>query len=93
VNEDDAQFWIEKLKDVETRFETYRQANGAAVDRVKRFKANFGVKEASNGEISIDFVKLSEGLGLESAMELRQVIDETYRVSGSAGEKPHIKYG
>ena len=91
MDENDAQYWIEKVKDAESRFETYKQANGAAVERVKQFKTNFGVKEASNGEISINFDKLVPALGLEEAMELRKVIDETYSVSGNAGEKPHIK--
>jgi len=83
--------WIERAQSAEAKLQTLKDQFEPVVDRVQRFKTNFGVKEASNGEISIDYVKLVTNLGMDGAMELRKVIDETYHVKGDAGEKPHIK--
>jgi hypothetical protein len=62
-----------------------------ALNRVKEFKATFGIKEKANGEIHIDFEKLVENIGMEGAFELRQIIDERYHISGKPGEKPHLR--
>lgn len=91
MDQDSVQYWMEQVKDVEMRFTTYKEANAAAVERVKAFKANFGIKEKSDGEIVIDYDKFVKSLGLSGSMELRKVIDDTYNVTGDAGEKPHIK--
>lgn len=82
--------WLERAQTAEAQLVTLRESLGAAVERVKVFKTNFGIKEKSNGEIDIDFDKFAGNLGIESALELRKVIDETYQISGAAGEKPKI---
>ena len=71
-------FWINRAQTAEAQLKTLREAQGAAIERIKDFKANFGIKERSNGEIVIDFPKFVERLGEEGAAELRKVIDEKY---------------
>ena len=87
----DESHWIERAQSCEARLSTLKDAYGPAIERVKQFKANFGVRERSNGEIDIDFEKFVERLGVGAALELRRVIDEKYAVSGAPGEKPHVR--
>jgi len=70
--------WMDRAQSAESKLITMKESLGAAVERVKIFKANFGVKERANGEIEIDFDKFVENLGKESATELRKIIDERY---------------
>lgn len=70
--------WIERAQSAEAQLKTLREAQGAAIERIKDFKANFGIKERGNGEIVIDFPKFVERLGEEGAAELRKVIDDKY---------------
>ena len=83
--------WIARAQSAEAQLNTLKQAMGPALDKVKQFKANFGVIERQNGDIDIDFVKLAKGLGSKDALELRAVIDEEYNISGKPGEKPHMR--
>lgn len=87
----DESYWIERAQSCEARFATLKEAYEPALERVKQFKTNFGVRERDNGEIVIDFEKFVERLGLEGALELRRVIDEKYAVSGAPGEKPRVR--
>ena len=70
--------WMDRAQSAEAKLNTMREAQGAAIDRVRDFKANFGIRERDNGEIVIDFQKFAERLGEDSAIELRKVIDEKY---------------
>lgn len=83
--------WIDRAQSAEAQMATMREAYLPALDRVKQFKTNFGIRERSDGEISIDFDKFADRLGREGALELRAIIDQRYQVTGAAGEKPHIK--
>ena len=74
-------FWIERAQSAEAQLKTLREAQGAAIERIKAFKSNFGIKERGNGEIVIDFVKFVERLGPEQSAILRNVIDEKGRKS------------
>ena len=74
-------FWIERAQTAEAQLKTLREAQGAAIERIKAFKSNFGIKERGNGEIVIDFVKFVERLGPEQSAILRNVIDEKGRKS------------
>lgn len=76
--------WIERAQSAEAKLKTLRESYEPAIERVKNFKANFGVREKSNGEIVIDFPKFVERLGPEAAAQLKSVIDEQYGKS----EKP-----
>ena len=67
-------FWIERAQTAEAQLKTLREAQGAAIERIKAFKTNFGIKERGNGEIAIDFVKFVERLGKENVQELKKVI-------------------
>lgn len=69
-------FWIERAQTAEAQLKTLREVQGAAIERVKQFKANFGVKERGNGEIVIDFPKFVERLGPEGVAELQKAIAE-----------------
>ncbi len=88
MNESD---WIERAQTAEAKLITLKENYAPAIERVKEFKANFGVRERGNGEIVIDYEKFVERLGLEGALELRKVIDELYNVTGGPGEKPHLR--
>ena len=71
-------FWVERAQTAEAQLKTLREAQGAAIERIKDFKANFGIRERGNGEIVIDFPKFIERLGPENVAELRKIIDEKY---------------
>lgn len=83
--------WIHRAQTAEAQLQTERQASEAARERIKEFKANFGVKERADGTITIDYEKFAAALGVEQALELRGVIDQTYSITGEAGEKPKIR--
>ena len=83
--------WIERAQSAEAKINTMKQAYEPALERVKQFKANFGVKERGNGELVIDYDKFVERLGMEGALELRKIIDEKYNISGEPGRKPHVR--
>ena len=87
----DENYWVEKANSAEAKLKTLQDQYGPAIDRIKQFKANFGVKERSDGSIDVDFDKFVKALGIESALELRGIIDETYSISGGAGEKPKVR--
>jgi len=87
----DESYWIDRANTAEAELATLRQAYAPALERYKAFKANFGVKESSDGTISIDFDKMVPAIGMESALELRRIIDGTYQISGAAGAKPRVK--
>ena len=87
----DESFWIDRAQSAEAKLKTLEEAVKPALERVKDFKVNFGIRERDNGEIIIDFEKFVERLGAGSALELRKVIDEIYNISGSPGEKPRLK--
>jgi len=70
--------WIERAQSAESQLVTMKESMGAAVERVKIFKANFGIKERDNGEIVIDYDKFVQALGEENAFELREIITSTY---------------
>ena len=74
----DESFWVNRAQTAEAQLKTLREAQGAAIERIKDFKANFGIKERSNGEIAIDFPKFVERLGQEGSAELRKIIDDKY---------------
>lgn len=70
--------WMERAQSAEAKLSTMQQTHGAAIERIKVFKANFGIRERDNGEIVIDYEKFVERLGKENAKELKKVIVEQY---------------
>ncbi len=82
---------ISQLQAAQAKMETMKQAYEPAIERVKQFKANFGVREKSDGSIDIDFEKFVERLGIEGWLELRAIGDARHNVSGAPSEKPRVK--
>ena len=68
--------WLERAQTAESLLITQKESLGAAIERIKIFKTNFGIRERSNGEIEIDFDKFVDNLGAESVLELKKIIDE-----------------
>lgn len=87
----DESVWIERAQSAEARIKTLEDQYRPMKERVQAFKANFGVKERSDGSIVVDFEKFVANLPLEQALELRAVIDEHHRISGAPGEKPKVR--
>jgi hypothetical protein len=73
-------FWQERAQNAEAVNLTLKQASSAALDRIKEFKANFGIREKQGGIIEIDFDKFVTNIGAGSALELKKVIEEKYKV-------------
>ena len=76
--------WRERAQTAESQLITQKEALGSAIDRVKEFKTNFGIREKQDGVIEIDFDKFVKNIGLESSLELIKVIDETYQITANA---------
>ncbi|KKL63677.1 hypothetical protein LCGC14_2172700, partial [marine sediment metagenome] len=74
----DEQYWVERAQTAEAQLVTQKESLGQAIERVKIFKTNFGIREKNNGEIDIDFDSFVENLGIENSLELRKIIDEKY---------------
>ncbi len=85
------QFLLNRAESAEAKLGTLKANIDSVVERVKNFKANFGVRERSDGSIDIDFEKMVDRLGPEACLELRSIIDNKYGISGAAGEKPRIR--
>ena len=85
------QFWINRAQTAEAKFATLKESIDPVIERIKQFKANFGVREKSDGSIDIDFEKMVDRLGPESCLELRSIIDLQHGISGAPGEKPRIR--
>ena len=85
------EMWMNRAQTAEAQITTIKEASEDAIKRIKEFKANFGVRERSNGEIQIDWDKFVDNIGVEGALELRKIIDDKYNISGEAGDKPRIK--
>lgn len=75
----DESAWINRAQSAEARISTMKSAYESAIERVKVFKANFGIREQDNGEINIDFDKFVERLGKEQALALKRIIDEKFQ--------------
>lgn len=78
--------WMERAQSAEAKLATLEQAYQPALERVQHFKANFGVKESSDGTLTIDFDKLTENLGLGGCTELKAIIEEKYNLGPPPGK-------
>ena len=87
----DESLWIDRAQSAEARLLTMKDAYEPALERVREFKKNFGVREHSDGLITIDYDTFVGAIGADGALELRAIIDETYRISGAPGEKPRMR--
>ena len=87
----DESYWVDRAQSAEAKLATLKDAYAPAIEKVKAFKTNFGIKERDTGEIVIDFEKFVTQLGVGSALVLRGVIDDIYHISGKPGDKPRMK--
>lgn len=76
------QMWMERAQTAEAQLITQKEALGGAIERIKTFKANFGIREKQDGTIEIDFDKFALNIGHKAALELIKVFDETYHITG-----------
>ncbi len=74
------QFWINRAQSAEAKLATLKESLEPALERVKKFKANFGIREKSDGSIDIDFEKMVDRLGPVASMELKSVIEDKFTI-------------
>ena len=87
----DESYWVERAQSAEARFQTLKDSTDRMRDESRAVLDTFAARKKPDGSYQIDFERFVEQIGLEGAMELRQIIDQHYQVSGSPGEKPRIK--
>jgi hypothetical protein len=73
------------------RNSTLSQSNDKLKEKVRTVLETFGAREKSDGSFEIDYDAFVERLGIDGALAVRKVIDERYKVSGAAGEKPRVR--
>lgn len=83
--------WRERAQSAEAKLNTLRERIDPVLDRIKQFKMTMGLRDNSDGSIDINFDKFVDALGVEKCLELREIIDEKYRISGEPGEKPKVR--
>jgi hypothetical protein len=69
---------VDQFKDLRAQVRAAREQYDLVIERYQNFKANFGVKEKSDGSIVIDYDKFVERLGVDGCLELRKIIDEKH---------------
>ena len=74
----------DKVSSLQAQLAACKSQIEPVLERYQSFKANFGIKEKSNGTMTIDFSKMVSRLGPEQSAVLRAVIDEKY----GPGESP-----
>ena len=72
--------WMERAQSAEAKLITQKESLGSAIERVKEFKTNFGIREKQGGVIEINIDKFVENIGPASSLELRKIINEKYPV-------------
>ncbi len=83
-------FWVNRAQSAEAKLATLKENLEPVLEKVKQFKANFGVREKSDGSIDIDFEKMVDRLGPEASLELKSVIDGKYTIRPRRHLKPQI---
>lgn len=83
--------WMDRAQSAEAKLTTCRDAQERLKDEVRTVHETFGARKRSDGSYEINFDAFVERLGLESALQVRAIIDEKYHVSGAAGEKPRVR--
>ncbi len=87
----DEQFLLNRAETAEAKLGTLKANIDALKERVQQFKANFGIREKSDGSIDIDFDKMVDRLGLEASLELKSVIEGKYAVRRRRHLKPTVR--
>ena len=87
----DESYWVDRAQTAEARLGTLKAAYEPAIERVRQFKTNFGLKERADGSIVIDFECFVTALGPTGCLELREEIDKQWNISGAPGAKPRMR--
>ena len=86
-----ADYWIERAQSAEAKLETLKDATDRIKEDARKVLDTFAARKKRDGSYQIDFERFAEQIGMEGALELRQIIDQRYQISGAPGEKPRIK--
>ena len=86
----DDSFYLDRMNSAEAKLHTAQAGNDRLKEKIRHIKEVFGAREKSDGSFEIDYQKFVDQLGRESALEVRQIIDQTYSIRGAAGEKPKM---
>ena len=85
-------FWRNRAESAEAKLNTLKEQIDPALERIRNFKRNYGFTESmADGTIKIKYDKFVLAIGIDGALELRAIIDETYMISGEAGDKPKVR--
>ena len=82
---------LNRAQTAEAIAQTARGALKPLKEEVQQIKATFGIRKRGDGRYQIDYGALVKAIGFDGWMELRQIGDQTYNVSGGAGEKPRVR--
>lgn len=83
--------WIERAQSAEAKVATLQGQIEPLKTKIREVREALCARELAGGGFEIDFDALADRLGLEGSMELRKAIDDRWKVSGGAGEKPRIR--
>jgi len=87
----DESHWISRAQAAEAQLKTLKAAQEPVLERIRNFKANFGLRERSDGAIVINYEHFVQALGAAAALELRAEIDKHYGITGEPGKKPRMR--
>lgn len=83
--------WIERAQSAEARLKTCQDNMDRVKEDARTVLDTLGAKKRSDGTFVIDYDKLVNNLGIEGALEIRSIIDATYKISGEPGQKPRVR--
>lgn len=78
-------------RSLEVKLGTMQQNMDRVTEKCASLREALCAKERSDGTLVINFEALVEKLGPVACLELRAAIDERWRVSGEAGQKPRMR--
>lgn len=90
MNDYDASALLERAQTAEAIAASAKSANEPLKKEVQQIKATFGIRKRGDGRFEINYDTLVKAIGFDGWMELRQIGDKQWNVSGSVGEKPRV---
>lgn len=83
--------WIDRAQTAEAKVTTITAQVERLKSEVRAIHEAFGSRKKSDGSYEIDYEAFVARLGVDGALEIRRIIDETYSMSGAPGEKPRMR--
>lgn len=74
----DESYWVDRAQSAEAINATLQESVAKIKEDSKSILETFSARKKSDGSFDIDFAKFIENIGEDSAMELKQIIDEMY---------------